>query len=284
MKPILVHLHIYYKELYPELKEYLKNIKGYDFRLVVTMVEDLTEVIDDVKKSFDNVQVKVLDNLGYDIGPFVEVINSVNLDDYSYVVKLHTKRDVKTDLNNEWFSGTGWRNTMLSFIKSQDRFDKVIARLESDNTIGMHGAIPAIFSKDDDLATKTREDVIALAQKNNLKAIDYEFLAGSVFVVRASVLKMIQALKLSQKDFEIPDETHVKSQFAHIIERYLGFITYTQGMTVEDCELSSTQKKFFYLKKSWLKFFNKYIYSVRVTKKRKLLVKILRIPVYSRKF
>lgn len=284
MKPILVHLHIYYKELYPELKEYLKNIKGYDFRLVVTMVEDLTEVIDDVKKSFDNVQVKVLDNLGYDIGPFVEVINSVNLDDYSYVVKLHTKRDVKTDLNNEWFSGTGWRNTMLSFIKSQDRFDKVIARLESDNTIGMHGAIPAIFSKDDDLATKTREDVIALAQKNNLKAIDYEFVAGSVFVVRASVLKMIQALKLSQKGFEIPDETHVKSQFAHIIERYLGFITYTQGMTVEDCELSSTQKKFFYLKKSWLKFFNKYIYSVRVTKKRKLLVKILRIPVYSRKF
>ena len=150
MKPILVHLHIYYKELYPELKEYLKNIKGYDFRLVVTMVEELTEVIDDVKKSFDNVQVRVLDNLGYDIGPFVEVINSVNLDDYSYVVKLHTKRDVKTDLNNEWFSGPGWRNTVLSFIKSQDRFDKVMARLESDNTIGMHGAIPAIFSKVDD--------------------------------------------------------------------------------------------------------------------------------------
>ena len=173
---------------------------------------------------------------------------------------------------------------MLSFIKSQDRFDKVIARLESDNTIGMHGAIPAIFSKDDDLATKTREDVIALAQKNNLKAIDYEFVAGSVFVVRASVLKMIQALKLSQKDFEIPDETHVKSQFAHIIERYLGFITYTQGMAIEDCELSSMQKEYFYLKKSWLKFFHKYIYSVRVTKKGKFLVKILRIPIYSRKF
>ena len=103
-------------------------------------------------------------------------------------------------------------------------------------------------------------------------------------MVRASVLKMLQALKLSQKDFEVPDETHVKSQFAHIIERYLGFITYTQGMAVEDCELSSVQKKLFYLKKSWLKFFNKYIYSVRVTKKRKLLVKVFRISVYSRKF
>ena len=284
MKPILVHLHIFYKELYPELKDCLLNLQDYDIDLRVTLVDEHQEIEDDLKRTFKNCTIYKVPNLGFDVAPFIYVLNEVNLDDYSYVVKLHTKRDVKTDLNNEWFSGTGWRNTMLSFIKSQDRFDKVIARLESDNTIGMHGAIPAIFSKDDDLATKTREDVIALAQKNNLKAIDYEFVAGSVFVVRASVLKMIQALKLSQKDFEIPDETHVKSQFAHIIERYLGFITYTQGMTVEDCELSSTQKKFFYLKKSWLKFFNKYIYSVRVTKKRKLLVKILRIPVYSRKF
>lgn len=284
MKPILVHLHIYYKELYPELKECLQNLKGYDFKLVVTMVEELTDIIEDVKKSFDNVEVKVVENLGYDIGPFVEVINDVNLDDYSYVVKLHTKRDVKTDLNNEWFAGPGWRNTMLSFIKSQERFDKVIARLESDSSIGMHGAIPAIFSKEDDLAYKTREDVLSLAQEHGLKVIDYEFVAGSVFVVKAYVLKMLQELRISQKDFEIPDETHVKSQFAHIIERYLGFITYTQGMAIEDCELSSMQKEYFYLKKSWLKFFHKYIYSVRVTKKGKFLVKILRIPIYSRKF
>ena len=94
MKKILVHLHIYYPSLYDELKSYINNITD-GFDLYVSMVEEHKDIIDDLQNNFKNVNIDIVENRGYDVGPFIEVLNKVNLDDYSYIIKLHTKRDIK---------------------------------------------------------------------------------------------------------------------------------------------------------------------------------------------
>ena len=92
MKRILVHTHIYYEFLYPELKSCLLNLSDLDCDYFFTLVENNSNLIDDIKKTFPNSKVEVVKNLGFDLGPFVHVLNEVNLKDYSYVIKLHTKR------------------------------------------------------------------------------------------------------------------------------------------------------------------------------------------------
>ena len=95
MKPILVHCHIYYPEMWDELKVCIKNITPFPYDMFVTMVEEHSEIISDIKTTFSNAKIEIVENRGYDVGPFVHMINNVDLDQSSYVVKIHTKRDLK---------------------------------------------------------------------------------------------------------------------------------------------------------------------------------------------
>lgn len=94
MKKILVHVHIFYENLYPELKACLLNLNDYNCDYIFTFVKENEALESDIKSTFKNVNVEIVKNLGFDLGPFVHVLNEVNLNDYSYVIKLHTKRDI----------------------------------------------------------------------------------------------------------------------------------------------------------------------------------------------
>lgn len=50
---------------------------------------------------FKNADFYVVPNLGFDLGPFVYALDKVNLSDYSYVIKLHTKRDIPLNENKK---------------------------------------------------------------------------------------------------------------------------------------------------------------------------------------
>lgn len=100
MKPILVHCHIFYPELWEELKSCIKNIAPNPFDLFVTMVEEHNDISKDIQNNFPKAHIDIVKNVGYDIFPFVSVLNKINLEDYSYVVKLHTKRPIL--LMNIW--------------------------------------------------------------------------------------------------------------------------------------------------------------------------------------
>lgn len=302
MKPLLVHCHIFYKEMYPEIKSYLLNLEGYDFDLRVTMVEKDVAICDDLKKSFKNVNVYQVENLGFDVAPFVYVLNQVNLNDYSYVIKLHTKRDfLDPSFKNHFYYGAGWRNLLTSFIKDKAVFKQVIDTLESHPSIGLSGNLKLIYNQKID-----NEDVVtrfkAYLQDHNLQYADYRYISGTMFVVRASALEPLKSLNLQTKDFEEPDLTHSKCQLAHVIERFIGYAVTVSGMTVKDCSIALIRTDLimmdiainqvvpvnhlctlFFKEFLWKKVITKYLISVRKTKSNKLLVKILLIPVFSKK-
>ena len=126
MKKILVHLHLYYPEFYKELENCILNLEPkYDFDLFVTIPETNLNLKPQILSTFPNAKVQVVENIGYDIYPFIKVIQGVNLDDYSYVIKLHTKRNInklKYDYvsiyKNKWFGESNWREGLITFIKS----------------------------------------------------------------------------------------------------------------------------------------------------------------------
>ncbi|MGN0915116.1 MAG: rhamnan synthesis F family protein [Succinivibrio sp.] len=280
MKKILVHVHIYYKNLYEELKECLLNLKDHDHEIFFTFVKRDLEVEKDIEKTFKNAHILEVDNLGFDVGPFVHVLNQVNLKDYSYVIKIHTKRDVPSKNPFDPYAGANWRNNLLKFIKTKRVFEKVLLNLETHPEIGMHGSNLSIFNRMSDEHRAFREFKAFLAT-HNLPEKKYKFVGGTMFMARAEIFELIKQIGFSQKDFESPDLSHEGCQKAHLFERFFGYLSASSGYSIVDCTYNIGYSKFLYVLLNIRKFIFSQIFMVRVTKKNKLLVKILKIPVLA---
>lgn len=285
MEPILVHIHLYYDFLYPELKECVLNIKSFnEIKLFVTLPKQMPEIEEDIGATFNNANIIHVENLGYDVAPFIDVLCRINLDDYSYIIKLHTKRDVPSSASRFWFKGAKWRNMLLKFVKTKDSFKSVLSRFENDRTIGMHGPVTSTFNFITDDKIGHRESKKFIQDKISKNNIYYRFVAGTMFMVRAELLKPIQSLNLKYSDFDVPDASHEDCQLAHKLERAFGYIVYNSGYRVTDCTISPLKN---FLITSYmntiriLHIITDPFVSVRITRKNKLLVKIIKIPVFA---
>lgn len=280
MKPILVHLHIYYVDLYEELKKCILNIVSYEFDLFITMVEEHSEIISDIKTTFPNAKIKIVENRGYDVGPFIGIINEVDLDKYSYVVKLHTKRNMKQNSLLNYFdvSGSKWRNYALDFLSSANKFKHCIEVLEKNNNIGMVSNYRLILRDeyDDKIA---QQEAIKLLKKLGYKTVSYGFVAGTMFIMRSELLKPLLKLQLKIKDFVCPDSMHT-SNIAHVMERLLGCLVLAEKQDISDV-LTKRQYLIPFIK--FLMMVKFYTFKKKISNRGILTIKICKIPVYRRK-
>ena len=134
---LLVVVHIYYEELWPELAALLVQLHD-PFDLRVTCVQHLEVISAIVHAEFPDAQVELVENRGFDVGPFLHVIDSVDLDDYDAVVKLHTKRDIPPhyDMRVD-VTGSRFRNLLLAFATSPESWQSALGMLKGD--VGMVG-------------------------------------------------------------------------------------------------------------------------------------------------
>ena len=280
MKPILVHCHIYYPEMWTELRECIKNISPFPFDMFVTMVEEHSDIISDINATFPNAKIEIVENRGYDVGPFIHVLNKVNLDDYSYVVKLHTKRDMAIGSLLNYFdvSGSEWRKYALDFISTANKFKYCIQEFEKNNNLGMVSNYHLICNKELD-DKNTKKETIQLLKKLGYQADAYGFVAGTMFIIRAKLLAPLLKLQLTIKDFDIPDKKH-SSTLAHTIERLLGCLVLIEKQKILD--VLTPGQYFIPIHKLLLqlKFF---AFRKKISSRGILTVKICKIPVYRRK-
>lgn len=282
MKPFLVHVHLYYKDLWPELKSCILNLADYKFVLYVTLVEPDEYIESDIKKSFSNSKVIIVKNVGYDIYPFIKVLNLNKLTDFSYVIKLHSKRNVKNINPFVWYAGARWRKYLLSFIGNKSTFNKTIDNLERNPSIGMHGANECITNRFTD-EKRAQRAFLSFLESKGLKRRKFNFVAGSIFIVRAPIMQSLKDLNLSSEDFELPDLQHESCHIAHLLERFCGYIVNSQEYQIMDCTLSPLFSKCFLHLINMRKILMSFLFSVRITNSNKLNVKICKIPILNKK-
>ena len=89
----LVILHLFYEKSWVEINEYLKNLAPYIFDLVITATKNRIgqDTIARIVKEYPNVQIIPTENKGYDLLPFLSVIQTVDLSQYDVVFKLQSK-------------------------------------------------------------------------------------------------------------------------------------------------------------------------------------------------
>lgn len=253
---LLVVVHVFYPQLWGQLEKCISNLDklNKDYDLYVTIPANLKDFSKIICRANDKAKIIVSENLGYDIWPFIDVLNNINLDNYDYVIKLHTKRskgfDVSSIRNKYYFMGSTWRDLLISFIKSKRNLELSFSAFEHDPLLGMVNSGKLIekneISEDNAHYSFCARKAIELINKFcNYNSNSIEFIAGSMFMSRAFLLKPLQNLKLKANDFTVVNRSK-ENDFAHVMERVFGGLVLAQGYKISDPFSSLVDNILFY--------------------------------------
>lgn len=239
---ILVHAHFFYENIAPEITDCIRNF-------VEVCGEESVEIVatyPDVKPEFAALlprllpfpKVKIIEvpNRGYDIAPFVcEVLNKYPLDNYDYIVKLHTKRDVNSIISFRPTFGSHWRRTLLRFCATPKKVRQSLAAFTRYPKLGMLAASRFIDYASSTYELYTRREVCDYLQNLNLRARTPISVAGTIFMVRARLFKPLVE-HYTWDDFATitPKDAHKELKLAGVLELVFPYCTTAQGYAITE--------------------------------------------------
>lgn len=274
---LAVHLHMHYLEMWPEIRKYLTNIGNYPYDLFVTMTRENAELEQEIKAFKPEANIWVVENRGYDVGPFIEFLHRIDLNKYDLVMKLHTKNKnngTDTYIGHYVFDRPIWAKCLLSSLLGSRRiFQKNIKAFEQSRKLGMIGSKYLIASKlynDDDMESAATNIVKKLGYKD---AENKKFVAGTMFMVRSPLLQRIKD-NFKITDFDITDSSIKNGTPAHMMERVFGYVVTAQGYKIKGFDRNYTL--------IWRKIWH-FLWQNKITKNNYRLIKVCKIPLLHRK-
>ena len=280
-KPVAIHLHLFYTDMWDELKQQLTNIGETPYQLFVTLVSPNLQLERDIKDFSPTAQVWTVPNMGYDVGPFIEFLNHINLDDFSYILKLHSKRPsngTDTKLNHLPVTRYYWK-VLLSeaLIGTPQIWQNNLQAFAEDTSLGMI-ASPHLIKKTDKSDSFLIPEVQNQLQKLGLPQIkSFSFVAGTMFLVQSSLLKVIQH-QYTIQDFQITDGQIKDGTLAHVFERLLGALVSAQHKTIK-----GFHHNWKFVSNAVGKIILRFFYQKKLTKNNKIIIKFFKIPVFEKK-
>ncbi len=246
-KKFLVHLHLYYFKQLDYYIEKLSNISGCDWDLYVTICEENADASKRILTLKPDAKIIKVRNIGYDVWPFIQVVKSVNLNNYDYILKLHTKNYYEKTWYPKGYKYSGkhckgywWRNCLVdSLIGSKRIFRNNIYKLIQNPNIGMIADKGYFISL---INNSCQEDLVKI---NKLKSelginLNYKyFLAGTMFIITPKALEKIINTNINEDLFDAESKTNTSKSLAHILERMFGILVIERGYEIylrDDCK------------------------------------------------
>jgi hypothetical protein len=230
---IAVVLHLYYADLWPEISVVLQSLP-LAFDLIVTTVADRDALIETVRAEFPAATIRIVENRGRDVRPFLLLLEEGALDAYDCVCKIHGKKSLHGLKRNPY--GEIWRRRLLFDLLCADgAMEAAVGRFERDPALGLLGA-EAFRVAGPDIADfywrKNRELVALLLGKlgQDRARVEPDFFAGTMFWVRPEALAPLRGLRLSG-DFEA-DQGKTDGALEHAVERVLSIAVKCAGYKI----------------------------------------------------
>lgn len=229
---IAVVAHVFYGHLWPELARCIRNFDKASSRVFVTVTDD--KLKDIVLHDFPDATIEVVSNQGYDILPFWRVLSKISLADFDLVAKLHTKRDCDDWVNCWPIFGGAWRRRLLSFCVTSENLRRALEKFQCPR-VGMvaHGSLivgkPDRYWESKKCFDVARKEVARMGLGFPSKP---EFVAGTMFLVRSSLLRPVVSA-MSPGLFEM-NMDHATGTAAHSYERLFGYVVKAQGYEIAD--------------------------------------------------
>ena len=271
MKPLLICIHVFYLDMWPQLQTAISHMIHFPHELFITTSHGDESFKQKVRNAFPEAKIIKVANIGYDVVPFITTLNQVNLDNFSYIVKLHTKRDVgfKNLITHEW------RQALMRFAQSKAFFDRHIKYLETHPQAGMLAHYNTIIPNQYDPDQIANNLLQQFRQQNNWPNIKFSFVAGTMFIVRASIFKPLQQLTLKSPDFDQTNDHN--SGLPHMFERLFGYLVYQQGYQLKDI-ISPLLQQYFYQN---IILRHPILYRRYVSTKGRLIIKVMGFRIYN---
>lgn len=301
---LLIHLHVYYEEL---VDVYLKRISllnsvNCSYKLFVTIpktisnelevesIERIKSITDKVEKfiSNNNYELMVVPNIGYDIGPFVSLINNVDLSLYDVVLKLHTKNTKDQSLiklRGIYINREQWSQFLLEpLLYNVNTIDMILSEFKNNKNLNMAGSkycftlIKSHYQK-----YKDKLSELALMFGYSIEKLNkLRFCAGTMFYIRASLLKSIQnKVNIDFFDEQKEQKSSTDFSYAHAFERLFAIIATNDGGKCKELTYPIKENiKYYYwpmLQKITHLFYENKKTPVKHT------IKLFRITVYKKK-
>lgn len=240
-RKISVCLHLYYINQADMFAEKINSaLSKYDYDLFITVSNHDAEIERKFLSFKSDAKFVVVKNVGADIFPFIAVLSLINLEDYDYIIKLHTKKLYgKSDMPYSpglftYIERRLWSDYLTSFLTSEN-MGKILISFEQNRKLGMvadYRVILKNFKKSRKVTTVTKN--LLKSQKLPL-TITYP--AGTMFIARAGVFDLLKRLNLTESDFHeysSGSKHHDIFIFPRVMEQFIGNCANASGLTCED--------------------------------------------------
>lgn len=232
MIELLVHLHLYYQDQTDYFLERLSNITV-PFRLIVTMTDENDEIKSRIQSRFPGTQILKVENSGYDVYPFFQAMKQVDLSQYRYILKIHTKNRRRClHVNHLHFYGYGFRNNLVQpLIGSAKNFNRAFSAITQSPNTGI--VCPRFF-----LVNKEAPKNYTLTEKlcrdydipYNREAV---FCSGTMFLCRSEIISFLLKNDYTVLDYGEHLQTGNTGTLAHSMETMFGMACSHLGYSVK---------------------------------------------------
>lgn len=212
---VAIVIHAFYVEVFDEILQHLETINKDIIKLFVTTPEKQVPIVTSqlTENGYDFTCIGV-SNRGRDILSFLKILPELYRQNFTYLIKVHTKKSVHRP------DGAHWRNDLYTKLLGQSVLEENIKFLQHHPEIG-------ILSPEDHLVSMGH--YLAFNEKyiRNLSArlgmemetvLQLPFVAGSMFSARIHALSPLLLFNFIEEDFEL-EQGQLDGTLAHAIER-----------------------------------------------------------------
>ena len=236
--PAAIVAHVFYQDTWTDIAEVLKRL-GIAFDLIVTTVPGCGRLIETIRRDFPHSDIRVMENRGRDVRPFLELLEQGRLDRYRYVCKIHGKKS--NDGGRMSYLGSLWRRRLLfDLLAGTGIAEAVIRAFERDATVGMIGPsafrLPSATIPLQSSWGKTRPRVLELAAKMGIPSERFhlDFYGGTMFWTRPEALLPLRKLQLAAA---FPEEQGLlDGGLEHVTERLFAAAVVAAGYRLVDSD------------------------------------------------
>ncbi|MEB0120483.1 rhamnan synthesis F family protein [Pseudomonas sp. CCI1.2] len=242
---VAVVVHLYYVDLLDEILTYLPGIvEPFDLYVTTPFEADVSRILNSSATCAASVTIRVSENRGRDIGPFMSLYLSGVLDGYSAVLKLHSKKSKYSNL------GAQWRKSIYDSLMGSSLVIRKTLKLFENQTVGIVG--PHSYYLSNEMFWGANREVVkkiisSIVGGTPRGGTELGFFAGSMFWFAPKAISGVKKLPLSELVFA-QENGMQDGTLAHAFERIFcplaresGFIT--TSLRMEGSEIDDTQTK-----------------------------------------
>lgn len=226
---LAVLFHLYYFDLWDEIRSYLLNIKE-EFDFYVNIVESIwtPEIHDRIRQDFPQARIQISQNRGKDIGGHLASMDLIDFSQYDVFCLIHTKKSphVSHLISDQWR-----KDLYEAILGSPEKVKTNLQIMRQDSSVGLIGS--RYWRNTDVLNNSEHYEKLLDVFEITSEARACEYLSGTMMFVRPLIWKTIYD-KFRNNDLEAGDgkdlDFQKDGQIAHALERIIGNLVRHHGM------------------------------------------------------